>query len=491
MEEEAELLNIPHKPDVATRSPGTLPPALFRKLCVRIIPLLWAGYLLNIVDRTNLGYAQLQMADDLHLSPRSFGFASGVFFLSYALVQLPSNHALLMVGATRVLCASMVAWGLISTLTSFVRSEHALYALRFCLGLAESGYYPGCLLYFTRWFPDAYAGQALAYFSTAASVGGLVSSAGSGALLSLMDGVMGVRGWRWLLALEGVPTLALGLAVPLLLCEHPEQATWLSESELQVLKAALAEGGASKPVAGSFCGVVRSTVDRLATRRFALQYVGVACMTNTFRFFLPTLLKEALPALPPWRIGLLFAVPAAMKIVLAPVLAAHAERAADPRRRRAQLAFASFGLAALLMVLTGLGMLAGAPRGHFTKRATASVSAPAAVACIALLALADVMTQAAIPLFWSLHHAAQPSALHGASIAIVNSIGNCGGHATRNQTKEPLSVFSLSPSSPTHLSSAAGSSVRWCLVRHTTRQALACARRGPSTASGSGDPASP
>ena len=179
-----------------------LPPYLFKRLCWRLIPILWVGYVLNILDRVNLGYAQLQMKDDLHLAPRTFGLASGIFFIAYALMQVPSNAAIPHIGATRVLSSCMVLWGIISASTSLCTNATTLIVLRFGLGLAESGFFPGALLFLTLWFPENVSGRALAYFSTAASVGGLLSSAGSGFLMSALDGVGGVRGWRWLLFVQ-------------------------------------------------------------------------------------------------------------------------------------------------------------------------------------------------------------------------------------------------------------------------------------------------
>lgn len=215
----------------AAGSNGALPDGLFERVAWRIIPPLWIGYTLNIVDRVNLGYAQLQMSSDLHLSPKAFGYASGVFFLSYAVMQVPTNHLIPRVGATRILALSMLLWGISASATSMVGDERQLLVLRFALGLAESGYYPGVLFFLTRWFPDAVSGRALALFSTAASVGGLLAAAGSGGLMSALDGVGGVRGWRWLLGLEGLPTIALGLLVPRLLQEHPHDARSLSAAD--------------------------------------------------------------------------------------------------------------------------------------------------------------------------------------------------------------------------------------------------------------------
>ena len=209
-----------------------LPEALFWRVAWRVIPLPWLGYVLNIVDRTNLGYAQLQMGHDIGLSARDFGFASGIFFVAYATMQVPANHLIgdPSVGAARVLAASMVLWGASAAATSCIQTPSQLYALRFALGVSESAFFPGVLLYLTRWFPEATSGRAMAWFASAASVGGMIASAGSGALLSGLDGVLGVRGWRWLLVIEGLPTILLGLVTFALLDERPQDATWLQPS---------------------------------------------------------------------------------------------------------------------------------------------------------------------------------------------------------------------------------------------------------------------
>ena len=133
----------------------SLPPELVTKLLRKLLPVLWLGYVFNILDRSNLGYAQLQMADDLHATPQAFGLASGIFFLGYAMLQLPLNHAVPRLGARRVLSTCMVCWGILSASAGLVDSVGQLCVLRFALGLAESGFFPGCLLYLTAWFPSS------------------------------------------------------------------------------------------------------------------------------------------------------------------------------------------------------------------------------------------------------------------------------------------------------------------------------------------------
>ena len=272
---------------------------IFRHLWWRVLPVLWLGYVLNIVDRTNLGFAALQMQQDLALTAQSFGVASGFFYLSYGLMQVPSNHLASRIGPVRVLAVSTISWGAVSAATSLVGDAAALCALRFLLGLAESAFYPGCLFLLSRWFPPQSLGRAVALFATATSAGGLLSTAGSGLLMQLTDGVRGVRGWRWLLLLEGLPAIALGACTPLLLAESPEATSWLRgwpPRRRDALLAAVGRGRRSAAPPPPLKRSLRTTLRERRTWMFAVQYVGCSMLLNVSRFFLPTQLREALPA---------------------------------------------------------------------------------------------------------------------------------------------------------------------------------------------------
>lgn len=389
-----------------------LPEPLFKTICWRVLPILWLGYVLNIVDRTNLGYAQLQMAHDLNLTPQAFGFASGLFFIAYALFQVPFNHLMQRRGATRILSASMIAWGCISTATCAVTGERMLCVLRFALGIAESAYYPGTLLFLTRWFPAANSGRALAYFTTAASVGGVIASAGSGLTMTFLDDVGGIPGWRWLLATQGAPTVLLGMLLPCFVCERPEEALWLTRKERATLLASLdAPAGPRHLPQPSLLAAVQSALALPRTSGLVIQYVGVSCVMNAARFFNPTQLKEAVRTWRPHAIGLAFALVALLKVIMAPTVARWAE---ITQERRARTVRALFALGSALLVAAAVTMLL--VRSH----------QPSHLASAALLlgVAADVVVQMGIPLFWALHHATQPDADAPVSIALVNAIGN-------------------------------------------------------------------
>jgi MFS family permease len=201
-----------------------------RKITWRLVPFLIVCYLLALIDRSNIGMASLQMNDDLGLTKKAFGFAGSLFFFSYFLFEVPSNLALQKFGARKWIARIMVTWGLISACTAFVQGQTSLFVMRFLLGAAEAGFFPGVVLYLTYWFPAAYRARIVAIFMVAVPMGSFIGSPLS-ALLLQADGWMGMRGWHWLFLLEGIPTVLLGIVCLFFLTDRPEQAAWLSESE--------------------------------------------------------------------------------------------------------------------------------------------------------------------------------------------------------------------------------------------------------------------
>ena len=204
----------------------------------RLIPFLMACYLLALIDRGNIGMAALQMNDDLGISKKVFGFAGSLFFIAYFIFEVPSNLALQKFGARKWIARIMITWGLVSAATAFVQGQSSLYLMRFLLGAAEAGFFPGVVLYLTYWFPAAYRGRIVAIFMVAVPLGSFIGAPLSGLLLQA-DGLLGMRGWHWLFLLEGIPTVLLGVACLFYLTDRPEQASWLAEDERQWLLARL------------------------------------------------------------------------------------------------------------------------------------------------------------------------------------------------------------------------------------------------------------
>ena len=201
-----------------------------RKISWWLMPFLFVLYIVAWLDRVNVGFAALQMNADLGFSEAAFGFGSGVFFLGYCLFEVPSNLVLARIGARLWISRIMITWGLISTAMMFVRTPTAYYILRFLLGAAEAGFFPGVIYYLSLWYPSRHRARAIAAFMTAVPVTGLIGGPLSGMLLSL-DGLNGLAGWQWLFLGEGLPAIILGVIVIFYLTDRPEQASWLTAAE--------------------------------------------------------------------------------------------------------------------------------------------------------------------------------------------------------------------------------------------------------------------
>lgn len=205
--------------------------ALFRKITWRLIPLLFACYVLNYLDRTNVGYAQLQMKDQLGFSDAIFGLGAGIFFVGYALFEIPSNLMLARIGVRATLLRIMALWGLTSAAMMFVSTPTQFYVLRFLIGVFEAGFAPGVLFYLTLWYPSRRRAQVTALFFMAYGAAPIVAGPIAGLTMTYLDGALSLRGWQWLFLLEGLPSVLLGIAAFLWLSNSPADAPWLSGAE--------------------------------------------------------------------------------------------------------------------------------------------------------------------------------------------------------------------------------------------------------------------
>lgn len=219
----SEITNTPTIDSIHAR-------ALYRKISWRLIPYLFLLYIVAYVDRVNVGFAAMDMKRQLGFSNTVYGTGAGIFFLGYALFDMPSNLVLQRVGTRLWIARIMITWGLIAACMMFIHSAGSFYALRFLLGVGEAGFVPGMLLYLTYWFPSHERARAVAWFMTATSLAGVVGGPLSSALLQL-DGLWGLHGWQWLFIAEGIPTILLGISVLFILKDGPDQATWLTAEE--------------------------------------------------------------------------------------------------------------------------------------------------------------------------------------------------------------------------------------------------------------------
>ncbi len=255
----------------------------------RILPLLTIGYLFAYIDRVNVSFASTKMNVDLGFSATVYGFGAGVFYLAYSLVEIPSNVLLMRFGARRWLARIMIMWGLIASAMIFVRTPMHFYVLRFLLGLAEAGFFPGVIYYLSTWFPARQRGKAIGMFylanPMAVAVVGLVSTT----LLGL-DGLAGLKGWQWLFLVQGLPAAAIGLAVLAFLPDSPGKSSWLSEGERKSLVVALA-GQAQSPGSHDAHGLLAILADR-KVQLLALIYALALSSSTTFILSGPAILME-------------------------------------------------------------------------------------------------------------------------------------------------------------------------------------------------------
>ena len=275
--------------------------AVFAKARRRLIPFLFLLYIVAYLVRINVGFAALQMNAALGFSLTTYGLGAGIFFLSYVLFEIPSNVILSRVGARIWIARIMISWGLVSSAMMFVQGVTGFYTLRFLLGMAEAGFFPGIIYYLTRWFPIRERARTIAAFMTATLIAGVIGGPVSGALLSFHG--FGLAGWQWLFLLEGLPAVVLGLFVLKFLTERPEEAMWLSDAERATLVACLREDSRAQPA--------ETTARALGNRRtwlLAVVYFTIPVTLYGIGFWLPQMLKTASGG-SDLTVGLLSAVP--------------------------------------------------------------------------------------------------------------------------------------------------------------------------------------
>jgi len=225
---------------------------IFAKAAWRLLPVMGLMYVVSYLDRTNIAFAALTMNQELGFSPEVYGFGSGIFFWGYFVFEIPSNLMLEKVGARAWMCRIMVSWGVLAMATAFVSGATSFYVVRFLLGAAEAGLYPGMILYMTYWFPSATRGRFIALFLAAVPMASVIGGPLSGWLLDLRG--FGLSGWQWMLLLEGVPSVLLGIAVLWLLPDRPASAKWLTADEKDAVQAALAADRAGDPAGHTLGG---------------------------------------------------------------------------------------------------------------------------------------------------------------------------------------------------------------------------------------------
>jgi sugar phosphate permease len=364
----------------------------------RLIPFLFLLYIFAYLDRVNLGLASLQMNRALGFSDAVYGFGSGIFFLGYVAFEIPSNVILARVGARRWIARIMISWGLVSASMMLVRSAPAFFALRFLLGVAEAGFFPGVIYYLTRWVPARDRARTIAAFMTATLAAGIIGGPVSGAILSL-QGAGGLAGWQWLFLLEGLPSAALGFVVLFVLTERPEDAAWLSTNERTALVSRLREEDSSVSArTHTAAGALRSGRVWL----LAVVYFTVPVALYAFAFWLPQIIQGAFTG-SNFQIGVLSAIPYIVGAIAMMIAGRHSDRTGE---RRWHIAAAA--------AICGTAFIATAfVHGLLLSMFTLSV---------AMLGLASMFGP-----FWTFATSFVNGVGAAAGIALINAVGNIGG----------------------------------------------------------------
>ncbi|WP_413251334.1 MFS transporter [Tomitella gaofuii] len=373
----------------------------YRKIGMRIIPLLFLSYVVNFLDRVNVGIAQLQMSEDLGFSAAVYGLGAGIFFIGYFCFEIPSNLLLRRFGARIWIARIMISWGVLSGLVMFTQTAWQFYLIRFLLGVAEAGFFAGVILYLTYWYTNARRARATAYFFTAVAVSGVVGGLVSGWILEALDGVGGLHGWQWMFLLEALPAVLLGIIVLGLLPSTPDQAKWLTDDEKEAVQGDLSTENSVKPVHSTWSGLKDGRVLLLSAIYFCfvLGSYGIA-------FWMPQIIRQA-GATSLLEVGLLSAIPWGVAIVVMVLGSKSSDRT---RKRRLHSGGAAvLGAAGLLIVVAAEDSLTATMIGL-------------------VVATAGVFT--ALPLFWSLPTSFLATGAAAVGLATINSIGNLGGFAS-------------------------------------------------------------
>ncbi|CCE10838.1 putative tartrate transporter [Bradyrhizobium sp. STM 3843] len=381
---------------------ATIEQSTMRKVLWRIVPYCFGLYVISYLDRANIGYAALQMNKELALSSEAFGFAAGIFFVGYFLFEVPSNIALNKYGARIWISRILISWGIVATASAFVQSAMQLYVLRFLLGVAEAGFFPGVIIYLTYWFRAKEQATTVALFTAAIPVSYLI-----GAPLStwIMDHVagFGLSGWRWMLLFEGGPAIIAGIANYFIMTDRPEQAKWLTPQERDWLTEELRKDQAGRRNVqhlGVVAAITNPRVLFLSVIYFIYQVGNLG-----IGMWMPQIIKDLSTSLTNFEVGLIAMLPYAFATVVMVLWSRNSDRTGERQRHSAiPLLWGAVALA-----LTGL------------------VAQPAVAMGLISLSLAGIYAFKSP--FWSLPGLFLTRSTAAVSIAAINSIGNLGGFA--------------------------------------------------------------
>lgn len=399
--------------------PAAAAAPVYAKIIRNIVPLLFLGYVVSFLDRVNVGFAKLQMASDLAFSDAVYGFGAGVFFIGYFLFEVPSNMVLARVGARLWMARIMLTWGVISCLFMFLGdfrwggmaqalnltdAEFGFYLLRFLLGVAEAGFYPGVILYLTYWFPASRRANVIALFMTAVGVSSVIGAPLSGAILQFADGLLSLRGWQWLFLLEGLPSVLTGFAFLIMLPDRPSHAKWLTPAEAAAVTADIQREDKSRTQATLVSAGHAFTSLRIWI--FALSYMTGTIAIYAVSFWLPTIVQSlGIPSGDYFRVGLLSMIPWTVMIIVQVLWGSNSDRTRERRWH---------SCAGNAMAAIGLAMLAVWPQSP--------------VLALTGLSLVTAGCGCSVVTFWPMPQSLFAGSAAAAGIALINSMGALGGY---------------------------------------------------------------
>lgn len=378
-----------------------------RRVTVRLVPLLMALYFVNYLDRTNLGIAKQQISADLQLTATMFGLASGVFFIGYVLVEVPSNLALVRFGARRWLARIAVSWGIVAVAIGFAPNAATLLALRFLLGVAEAGLFPGVVFYLSQWFPAAYRARVVGVFMLAVPIASAIGTPVAAWLTEAGHGVLGLEGWRFMMICVGLPAVALGVVCWFYLTDRPEEAHWLPDDQRRWLIDVLDTEHHATVTRYHF--PLRRALMSPRVWALALVYFGIAYGLYALAFFLPSIVSGFRNMfgvqLSIVQVGLISAIPYVFAAVAMFVWSRHADRVRE-----------HVWHVAVPLLLGGCAI----PVALYLRH-PAAVMVPVVIAAIGIYS--------ALPVFWALPSRFLTGAAAAGGIGLINSLGNLGGFA--------------------------------------------------------------
>ncbi|WP_321947449.1 MFS transporter [Paraburkholderia sp. J10-1] len=372
--------------------------SLFRRVAWRFMPLLFVGYVIAYLDRVNVGFAKLQMVNALHFSEAAYGLGAGLFFIGYFFFEVPSNLLMHRLGARRWIARIMVTWGALSIATAFVRTPTMFYVMRFMLGIAEAGFFPGMVLYLTYWFPSHRRGKMVALLMAGNPVSGLFGGPLSGYIMHAMHGTLGMGGWQWLFIIEALPAIALGIVIFLFLDDRIADAHWLDPEDKRLIQEEI-DADASTHTHSS----VRMVFTSLRVWLLCLILFGIVMGSYAIGFWQPTIIRGT-GIRDPLTIGLLTMIPYSAALVAMIAAGRNADRT---RERRLHVAIPA--------VVAALGFVICAFNGDHALLSMIGLT----------LAAGGVVT--ALPMFWALPTSFLGGMGAAAGIALINCTGNLAG----------------------------------------------------------------